>query len=187
MAATRKNFVIAPVSMISIGDYVAAAGAGSLTDLGYTESPISLENAFENHEVTADQTLGAHRAPPTKMSVKLKFIMKESLLENWRIALRQAAAQKTGTTPNFILAVADPVEQYHQVAFVTKAVEGPTGTKGTRTITVWRGVVESVEAVAFGKDSEQLLSVTLACLYDDTVTTPTTAGTYYKVVDTLIA
>ena len=175
---------------VSIGAWVTNGGAGSLTALGHTSGPVSLETTWDNFRVESEQQLGALAAEPTKVTHKLKFSMLESLLENWRIALRQLAAQKTGTTPNFILALADPSVQYWQIQLVGKPIRsalsalGPN--PGSRTITAWRAALESTDAIQLTKDSPQILVCTFDLMYDESIAAPTTAGNYLKVVDTSV-
>ena len=50
----------------------------------------------------------------------------------------------------------------------------------TRVITVWKGIVESVNEIQFAKGMEQTFEVTVDCLYDDSVAT---GDKFLKVVD----
>jgi len=176
---------------VSIGAWVTNGGAGSLTALGHTSGPVSLETAWENYEVVSEQQLGPLASEPTKVGHKLKFTMLESLLENWRIALRQLAGQKTGTTPNFILALADPSVQYWQIQLVGKPIRsalaaiGPN--PGARTITAWRAALEATDPIQLTKDGPQMLACTFSLMYDESITVPSTSGYYLKVVDTAVA
>lgn len=175
---------------VSISPWVTNAGAGTFAALGHIAGPVTIENSWEDYEVKSEQQLGAVGFVPTSYAVKLKFSIMESLLENWRIALRLLAAQKTGTTPNFTLAIVDPTEVYHQVKFVGKpirsALTGLGPNPGSRTILAWRASIGSVEPVGLAKDAPQMLAVTLNCAYDESIAAPTTAGRYYQVVDTAI-
>jgi hypothetical protein len=176
--ATNTGNIAIGLATVSIGAYVAAGGAGSLTDVGHTKGPTTLTVNGKDYAIETEQSFGAIRKIPIGASVKLKVFMDEATLASYRIAFRQAAAQLTGTAPNATLLVGVITEQYHQIQVVTKGT-GST-TPATRTITVWRGIVESVDEIPFGKAGEQTLAVTIDCMYDDSVAT---GDKFLKVVD----
>ena len=177
MATNTGNIAIGQAT-VSVGAYVAAGGAGSLTDVGHTKGPTTLNVTGNDYSIATEQSFGTIRKVPISASVKVKVMMDEATLDNLRVAFRQASAQLTGTAPNKTLLVGNITEQYHQVQIVTKGA-GST-TPATRTITIWRAIVESVEEIAYGKSAEQTFAVTFDCLYDDSVAT---GDKFLKVVD----
>lgn len=186
-----QNIVVGRAD-VSIGPWVTNAGAGTLVALGHTsDAGVSLEPGAEGYEVASEQEQGILARVPTILKPVLKFTMMEVLLENYRIAWNQLAAQKTGTTPNFILAIDEPQEAYWQVVFTTKpirtalAATGPN--PGTRTVTAWRAVISGLDAILFQKASPQLLPVSMTLCFDESVSTPLTNGRYFKIVDTAVA
>ncbi len=154
-------------AVVSIGAYVTAGGAGSLTDIGHMKAPASLTPAFEDYEVKSERAFGTLRREPIGGKLSLALDLQETTAEHMRIAFRQPAANKTGTSPDFTLRIGDFAEQYHQVTLV---VDGP-GAGSVRTWTFWKGFVESLGAIPFAKGEEQHLPITLDILYDDSVTT----------------
>lgn len=177
---------------ISIGVWTTAGGSPSFTALGHSQGPVTIENSWEDYAVKSEQQLGALAKVPTSYSVKVKFIVMESILENWRIALRLLAAQKTGTPPNFLLAVTDPTEVYHQVKIVGKPVRSALNATGPnpgfRTINFWKSIIESVEPIALAKDQPQLLAITMDVCFDESITGGSiqTKGNYYLITDSAI-
>lgn len=172
---------------ISISDYVAAGGAGTFTDIGYTKGPCTIEPNITDHQVEAEQVLGVLRSIPVKMDYKLKFTMMESDLTKLRRILRLPSANltSTGTTPNRTetLLVGDSVETYNQLKVITpgaKAV-GVGDAAVTRTYTFWKATCQSIDPIGHAKDGEAVVGVTFALTLDDSVAT---ADKYWKVVDT---
>ena len=147
-----------------------------MTDVGHTKEAVTLTPAFEDYSVTSERAFGVLKKIPIGGSFKLTVAMIEATIENFRVALRQPVANTSGTGANLTLRVGDFAQQYHQVTIVTNGL----GTGATRTITVWRAIVENLEAIPYGKTGEQMLKVTFDCLYDDTVTT---ADKFLKMVD----
>lgn len=187
MPVEQKNIIVAKAD-VSVGDYIAAGAAGTLVTVGHIKGPVTLETTWENYEIESENQLGSLKSIPTKAAHRLKFAMIESLLDpNIRISLKNVVAQRSGTTPNFTLAVTDAAEQYHQIAVATKAFVGATGVQGTRVITIWKAAVEALDAIGFTKGGEQMLSVTVNCLFDETITTPLTLGRYMRIVDAAIS
>lgn len=175
MATTTANICIGAAT-VSVGAYVSAAAAGTLTDVGHTKEAVTIAPAFEDHEVKSERAFGVLKRIPIGGSFKLKVSVMEATMENYRVAFRQPSGSTSGTSSNLTLRVGDFNQNYHQVAIVTNGV----GTNGTRTITIWRAMVESVGEVTYGKTGEQVLQITFDCLYDDTVST---ADKFLKIVD----
>ena len=166
---------------ISVSAYVTAGGAGSFTDVGYTEGPATVEHEASDYKVEPEQVLGGIRSVPTKFGAKLKFAMKESAGANLVTALRQTAGNLTGTPPNTTLLVGDPIEVYNQVKLVTKGGRATAlGNDATQTWTFWRCASATTEPIGITKEKEKIVGVTLDVLYDESVTT---ADKYYKQVN----
>ena len=179
MAADIKRIEIGAAT-ISVSAYVTAGGSGSFTDVGYTEGPATIEPGGSDYRIEPEQVLGAIRSVPTKVEHKLKFAMKEAAAANLQWAIRQLAANLTGTAPNYTLLVGDPVETYQQLKLVTKGGRATaTGTDGTQTWTFWRCASMAVEAIGVTKEKEKIIGVTFDILYDESVAT---ADKYYKQV-----
>lgn len=177
MAVTVANILVKS-AVVSIGDYVTAKGAGSLTDVGATLGGASIGVTHTLKRLETDQQLGEVGGVPSKRVMELKFAMIESDMEKFRIAFGQPAANKTGAPPNYTLVVdADAAEQYHQLSFVSKG----TGTTKVRTITFWRCAVVGIEPVAYKKDDQQTYTVTVAVFQE---TTGAGLDTFCKIVDT---
>jgi len=175
MATNTANVKIGAAA-VSIGAYVTAGGAGSLTDVGHTKSGTTLAPSFNDYDSKSEQAFGTLKKVPQDGSIKLKVHMMEATLELLRVAMRQAAANLTGTPPNLTLRVGPFIEQYHQIQVAVPGV----GTTQARTLTLWRGSVESVAEIPYAKGAEQAYEVTFDCLWDDSIGT---ADKIYKVVD----
>lgn len=174
--ATNTNNICVGAATVSIGAYVSAGGAVTLTDVGHTKEPPTLQPAFENYGVTSERAFGTLRKIPVSGKWQLTVPMLEATIENYRISCKQGSGSTTGTSPNLTLRVGQFAEQYHQI---TLAVPG-VGSTAARTITLWRCDVESLDAISFGKTIEQVLKPTFDVNYDDTVTT---ADKFFKIVD----
>lgn len=175
MAAATTNIIVGAAT-VSVGDWVTAAGAGSLTDVGYTKGNVTLAESHELYDVEPDQVAGVVKQVPTKSTIQIKVPMLESVLEKYRIATRQPAANLTGTPPDLTLRRGGAAEQYHQLQIATVG----HGTTGVRTLTAWRASVAAVEEIAYAKGGEQMVNVTFNLLYDDSVST---GDKFYKIVD----
>lgn len=178
--ATNTGFIAIGIATVSVGAYVAAAGAGALTDVGHTKGPTTISVSYEDYPVVTEQSFGPLRKIPISATVKLKVMMDEATLDNLRTSFRQTAAQLSGTSPNKTLLVGNITEQYHQVQVSTKGPAGAAGVASTRTITIWRGIIEAIEEISFGKQPEQTFVVTFDCMFDDTVAT---GDKFLKIVD----
>ncbi len=178
MAVSTANILVGAAT-VSIGDYVTAGGAGTLTDVGHTNGPVTLAPTFSDFEVKSERAFGTLKRIPLDATYKLKIPLMEATLEHMRIVNRQAAAQLTGTPPNEILALSDPQEQYQQISIV-----GPgLGTTSLRTITLWRCIVAELGEIQFAKGEKVVFDVTFDVLYDDSVAAPLTKGFYGNVTD----
>lgn len=172
MPTNTANLLIGPAT-ISVGDWVTAGGAGTLTDVGHTKGGTKLAPQFNDVDIDSDQSFGALRKFPASGSFSIKIPMEEITLENLRRAMRQPSANVTGAAPNQTLLLGAPAEQYLQVQMV-----GPgLGTNKVRTATLWRCIVSEVAELGINKEGAQLLDVTLMVLYDDSVATADKFGT----------
>ena len=168
--------VLFGAGVFSIGDWVTAGGAGSLTDVGHTAGPIEMQIAREDVEVDSEQVIGSMRRVPTGIKYTIKVPMKEGDLENMRIALGEPAGSLTGVAPDETLVVGSPIEQYHQATIVTKGI----GTTGVRTITLWKLYPESIDPIPHAKGAPQMVSVTFHALHDESLAT---GDKVFKAVD----
>ena len=166
---------------LSIGDWVTAGGAGSLTDVGYLKEGSVMSFALGEHAITPDNVPTPVRLVPTTKEVGLKAMLQEVDLDKLAYLLNQPSANLTGIAPNKSLLGGALEEQYKQVTLVTKGIAGATALAATRTITLWRCRVKIDGDVTFSaKSGEQLFSATIMALWDDSVAT---ADKVFKVVD----
>jgi hypothetical protein len=175
MATNTANICIGAAT-VSIGAYVAAGGAATLIDVGHTKEAVTLTPAFEDYAIMSERAFGPLKKIPIGGTFKLAVSLIESTIENYRVAFRQAGGSTSGTAPNLTLRVGDFAQQYHQIQIVSAGV----GSTAVRTITAWRAIVESVEAVQYGKTGEQRLDLLFDLMYDDSVST---ADKFLKIVD----
>lgn len=176
--ATNTGNICIGAAQVSIGAYVTAGGAGTLTDVGHTKGPTTLEATYNDYEIVTEQSFGAIRRIPISAAIKVKVMMDEATLDNLRVATRQVSGNLSGSAPNKTLLVGNISEQYHQVQIIGK---GPgSTTPATRTITAWRAIVETVTAISFGKQPEETFEVTFSLMFDDSVST---SDKFFKVVD----
>lgn len=174
--ATDSSKIMVGAGVVSIGAYVTAGGAGTLTDVGHTKEPVVMAAGYTDFDVTSERAFGVLKKVPQDMAITIRVPMLEVIPENLRVAMRQPAANLTGTTPNETLLVGDPQEQYHQVEVV-----GPSpGTSGLRTITLWKMIVMELAEVPFAKGDTQVFNVTMMAMYDDSLAT---ADKFFKSVD----
>lgn len=156
----------AGAGVFSYGDYVAAGGAGSLSDAGHVKSPFELATAMENFDDETERVTGIVLTNPIKTDHTLKVALHQVDAALFQMALGLPAANRTGTAPNETVLVGDRVAQFHQATLVVPG----EGTTGSTTFTFWKLQVISVEPIQFGKGVSQMLAVTFRALRDDTVT-----------------
>lgn len=176
------NKLAVGAAVVSIGDWVAAAAAGTLTDVGLTTGPAELSDVSEDVEVEGEQVQGVVRSVPTKKTVTLKVPMAEADLDKLQRLLRQPTANLTGTAPNKTLAVDAEEEQYLQVQCVTQGIAGSGGTHATRTLTFWRCSMTGREAVPFTKGGVQQWAAVFK-VHQDTSVSAGGSGQFYKIAD----
>lgn len=175
MATNTANTLIGAAT-VSIGAWVTAGGAGSLTDVGHTAGPVTVQHSFEDHDTKSERAKGIIKKTAIDMAVTVKVPALEATLEHWRQLSRQAAANLTGTPPDMTLRVGDHSSAYFQMTLVGPGV----GTTGVRTVTLWKCIPIDVGEIKFAKGEDVVFDVTWAVLYDDSVAT---ADKFYKVVD----
>ncbi len=182
--------VVVGAGVVSLSAWVTNGGAGSFTQVGYTDGAIEIDHPREFKIIEADQLQGPIAQVPIKFGAKVKVNLIESILENWRIALAQAAGQKTGADPNFIFAVDEPIEAYWQVKIACQAQRdamkavGPN--PGVRTFLLWRAAIENLDKILIARSQHQILPVTFNLMEDPSVAAPTTKGRFYSVTDTTV-
>lgn len=163
-------------AVVSMGDYVAAGGAGSLVDVGHTKGPVTLDCKTTLYTVKSERTAYALDQVPTDQEISFKLQLSQSELENWRRMMNAPAANLTGSGSNKTLLIGSIGSNKYQVQFVVPGV----GTTRARTITFWKVVVKTAGTVSFAKSGEQVVELDCEAMYDDSVTTGDKVG---KVVD----
>lgn len=178
MAGDRDKIVVGAHATFSIGAYVTAKGAGSLTDVGFTGDGVSFKATVEHKMVEVDQHLAPIRAVPIKREYELKIRLLETQMEHLRVLLGQPAANLTGIFPDETLVVDDDAaEQYHQIALVDTGL----GTTKVRTSTFWRAFVKDLAEIPIKKDEMKFLEATFGILKE---TTGTGSDDIAKIVET---
>lgn len=181
MAVDSKKIAIG-AGVLSVGAYVAAGSAGTLTDVGLTKEGTELAFKVTKAEVgNGEQVFGPQLAVPTDVEMELKAVLGEADIDKLQWIFSQPTANLTGTAPNRSLLLGEPTEDYRQVQLVTKGIKGTNGTAASRAFTGWKAFVKSVEPIKYAKAAEQLYSVTLGFCEDVTVAT---ADKFGKLVDT---
>lgn len=175
-----KNIAIGGAAL-SLGDYVAAGGAGTLADVGLLKDGSEITIQREMYEVKSDSAQGVLRAVPTDIGYEVKAILQEATLANFRKVTGQPSANLTGTAPNATMEGGEAAEEYFQATIVTKGTAGATGVYATRTYTFWKLYVKGVEALPIKKGQEQTYGVTFGAAEDLSVSA---AGKFFKVADT---
>ena len=174
--ATDSTKILVGAGTAYIGDYVAAAGAATLVDVGHTHKPVSYAPEFKNYDVESERAFGVIKSSPVDAMIKVTVPMMETTAQNLRIAMRQPSANISGSAPNNTILVGDPKEQYHQIK-----ISGPgPGTNKARDIFFWKCQVESMKEVGIAKGDVQVYDVVFRVLYDDSVAT---ADKFFKQVD----
>ena len=173
MADVQANILVGSAT-ISVGPYVSAGGAGTLSDLGaILAGGITFSRKTSYHDVISDHHLGILSRVKTADAWEVKVTCMESSLANLLIAFDQPNASLSGST---LRHNTNAQTNYKQVQIVGL---GPTGAF-IRTITVWRCAVVECGDIPFKKDGEQLLPLTFGVCQDLTVVT---ADQSFKVVD----
>ena len=163
--ATNNNNVLVGAGVLSLGVYQPAGGAATLVDAGHSRN-LALAVAHENFDVKTDRAYGLIKKIPIETSYRITGILDESTPENWRLLLRLATGNLTGTPPNQTLDLGDPKEVYYQ----TKLDIPGIGTNKTRAIVFYKGFSDLSGDIPFQKAAVQNLPFTIDCLYDDSVT-----------------
>ncbi len=153
-----NNIIIGGPTQIAISDYVAARGAGTFVDVGYTLGGVVIELKRERHLVSPDQFLGNVISEPIKAEGMVKFKLVEGMLKNAAYLLgMDPAVYVTGTDPNFTLKWnASERAKYHQLKIVGRGL----GTTKVRTFTAWRIVFSESDPIDWKKESPQLIGGT---------------------------
>ena len=168
---------------VGVGAYATAAGApgGGFVDVGFTDGPTSYQQSSENYKFSPEQVPGVIAMTPTDTGYQLKFKMAEVSALNLVTAFRQAAGNKSGTTPNFTFEIGEATEVYAQIQIVGRGPKTTVaGTYATRTITIWKAQVSASGPIEHSKKGPQMVEVTVECLYDPSVAA---AGKFAKQVD----
>lgn len=179
MAIEVKNIAIG-AGVLSIGDWVTAGGAGSLTDVGLLKDGSEITIEEENYEIESDSVQGALLSVPVKTTVKVKAVMQEATLALLRRMIQQPTGNLTGTAPNDTLLVGDRTEQYSQMTISTKGGKGAGSVAATRLFTFWKGVPKLGGAIAIKKGAEQTWEVEFSIMYDPSLAT---ADKFFKIAN----
>lgn len=179
MAVSRKNTRVSG-AQINVGAYVAAAGAGTLADVGALEGGATVTFTKGSEPINADSVPGPLRIVPTDVGIMVKGVMLETTLTLLRKLLSQPAANLTGTAPNESLLVGQPAEEYFQVTIKGEGPSGTNDTHGTETITIWMAELKIDGETTIAKGKAQAYNVTITGCWDTTVTT---ADKMFKIVD----
>jgi hypothetical protein len=181
MSAPATYLIALGGATVSLGPWVANNGATTMTDVGHTKAATELNVAYEDYPIESEQSFGPLRKSPISATVKVKIPMLHSDGENMRIALRQTSSQLSGSVGTQTLLVGVITEQYHRVTVQAKGVASSASTAfSTRLVTIYRGIVDGLDAIPYGKRAEQAFVVSLHCLYDDSMTT---TDKFCKIVD----
>jgi len=181
MAAPTTSYIAIGGATVTLAPWVTAKGASAGVDVGHTKGPTTLAVSYEDYAIVSEQSFGALRKIPISATIKVKIPMIQSDGENLRASLRQVAGNLSGTIGTQTLLVGAMNEQYHRVIITTKGIAVIGGANGTRTVTIWRCIVDGLDEVPFGKSGEQALVMSLHVLYDDSVST---TDKFLNIIDT---
>jgi hypothetical protein len=173
--ATDATKVKVGAATVKVGEYVSAAGAATLVDVGHIDEAPTLGSNFESFDVESERTDGVIKTTPTKSGYEVEVSQIETTIARMAQAFRQAAAQVTGGAPNQTLKVITAVNRFFQI---TVEVPGD-GTNSLQTLTFWKCQPISVEPITFGKAATQKYKVKFRVLYDDSIS----PGEYWRRVD----
>ena len=164
-------------AVVSLGAWVTAGGAGTLTDVGIIQGGLKFDDKRTYHKIEYDHHLGELKANCTKRTAQIKFKVGEMSLRNLALSLDGLGMLGTSTSPNnSILHNPDAVATELQCQFTAPGL----GTNKLRTFTAWKGVVTAHSPIDFSKTVEQSTEFTIDLLQDLTVVT---ADQDYKFVD----
>lgn len=154
-----QNIIIGAPSQLAVSDYVAARGAGTFYDVGFTLGGVMVSVKRDRYTVSPDQLLGNALSEPIKAEFMIKGKMLEGMLKNLAFALgMDPATYVTGSDPNFTLKWnASERAKYHQIKVVGRGL----GTTKVRTFTAWRCVFGEIEDIPWKKDEAQLIGFTI--------------------------
>jgi len=186
--AVDVNKITYGAGVLSLGAWVTAGGAGTLTDVGATVDGVEIQlDGAEDLEIEIDQAITPVKAVAMKAVKSLTCTIAEMGLPLLQQLLRQVAGNLTGADPNRSLIIDLPQsgDAYMlQATFVTRGIQGATGVYASRTYTFWK-CKPKIEAIPHKKNEIQKYKLTLA-IWQDTSIAPATAGKgqFGKVVDT---
>jgi len=159
--AVALGSVKVKAAIVKIGPYVTAKGVTTPLDVGLTKGGVMLGYKPTYYPIEGDQYLGELAGVPTKRELEVKFTMTET--DHTKILLafmEDDATYKTGTTPNWIIAMdAGAPEAYRCLTLSIPG--GGLGTTGLRTINFHRTVCAACDPIPYKKDGEQLYAVTM--------------------------
>jgi hypothetical protein len=160
-------------AQLSMGSWVAAGAAGSLTEVGILKQGSELTPTRELYMPDFESFQSPIAAFVTKQTWALKAVMAEAAVSLLREILAQPAANLTGLSPNETLVIGESTyEEYLQLELLGGGPMGTGYVRGDATVTVWKAVLQSLDPIMFSKGQEQLFGATFACLLDPTISTP---------------
>lgn len=175
--------LVGAIGTLSIGPWVAAGGAGTLVDMGFTVEGQDVTDQIEHFDLEIDQAQGIVRSIPIKKSVSLKVALAEADLAKLQTILGQPAGNMSGTAPAVSLEVGSEAERYFQVQFTSPGPPSAGGAKVTRTWTMWRCSLKR-DAMPLKKNGITKVGVTITVLEDLSITGGN-KGTFYKITEAL--
>ena len=165
MSVTTTNIIVGS-GTLSVGEYVTAGGAGSLTDVGATDGGVSITPNLSVLDIFVDQQITAIAGAKTKS----EYILKTNLMESTLGLLAMAWGQPASNVAGGIFYVGDDMTlPYKQLSFVGRAAGAPAGL--TRTLTCWRAVAYKTGEHSYKKDKETFIPIEFKLYLDLSVTT----------------
>jgi len=71
--ATDTTNIEAGAAVVSVGAWVTAGGAGSLTDVGHMKGPVTLTPSREDYDIKSERAFGVLKKIPQDSIVKIKI------------------------------------------------------------------------------------------------------------------
>lgn len=195
MALNTLDYIKGSRPVLSIGTYVAAGGAGSLTDVG-TISDVNVNYDATYKDVESDSSYFALDTYATKVAVSIEFTAHEAQLTLLAKAMGLAPSSAVATVARVggatdgtqTMLVGDlPAVQYYQATLLIDNQSmlhaiGGADAYTKRTYTFWRTVPVAKIKKSYKRDDHVKYKVELKVYYDSSVST---ADKLFKVVDFL--
>lgn len=179
--ADTVGYIFEGPGVVSFATYVAPSGGAEPTghtfaDVGAIVGGVAFKASRKYHDVTTDHTIGHYDHYKIDEEVSFTFTMQELSATNVALSMDQPSSTVTGSAPNWTLARDLTNRQLKAMKIVSvNQGAGVSGAINTVTITAWRCVVTDVAEVAFKKDGEALLKVTVRAFVDPGISNASTA------------